>query len=88
MKLSYGFTKLIPSILIFVFYGISFVAMTFALKKIDLSIVYAVWSGVGTAIVSSIGIIYFKEPISLLKVVSIGLIILGVVGLHMNGAVD
>ena len=51
MKLSYGFTRLLPSILLFVFYAISFVSLTFAVKKIDMSVSYAIWSGVGTALI-------------------------------------
>ena len=82
MKLADGFTKLVPSILIFVFYGLSFVALTFALKKIDLSIAYAVWSGVGTAIVALIGIVWFGEAVTALRVVSLVMIIAGVIGLH------
>jgi len=86
MKLSEGFTKLIPSILIFLFYGLSFTALTFALKKIDISIAYAVWSGIGTAVVAVIGFTYFKESMTMLKIASICLIIIGVVGLNLSGA--
>jgi small multidrug resistance pump len=85
MKLSEGFSRLIPSVLIFVFYGLSFVGLTIALKKIDVSLAYAVWSGIGTAIIAVIGIIYFREPLTLIKVLSILLIILGVVGLNLGG---
>lgn len=85
MKLSQGFTKLIPSILIFVFYGLSFVGLTIALKKIDVSIAYAVWAGIGTALIAGIGMFYFKEPLTLVKVLSILLIIAGVVGLNLGG---
>ena len=49
MKLSEGFTKLVPSVLIFVFYTASFGMLTLALKRIDVSVAYAVWSGMGTA---------------------------------------
>ena len=84
MKLSEGFTKLTPSVLIFVFYGLSFTALTVALKFIDLSITYAVWAGVGTAIIAIIGVAYFGEPISFSKVLCICLIILGVVGLNLT----
>lgn len=84
MKLSDGFAKVTPSILIFVFYGISFIWLTFALKSIDVSVAYAVWSGVGTALISTIGFLYFKEPVTLLKLVSITLIIIGVVGLNFD----
>ena len=81
MKLSQGFTKLLPSILMFVFYGISFAFLTLALKKIDVSITYAIWAGLGTALVAAIGILWFKEPATAIKIASLGLIIIGVVGL-------
>jgi len=85
MKLSFGFTKLLPSILLFVFYGLSFAAFTFALKGIDVSIAYAVWAGIGTLLIAVVGMVYFKEPVSVMKLGSIALIIIGVVGLHMSG---
>ena len=85
MKLSEGFTKTVPSILLFVFYTLSFGMLTLALKKLDVSIAYAVWSGVGTALIASIGVLWFKEPATAMKLVSLGLIILGVVGLNLSG---
>lgn len=84
MKLSMGFSRLIPSILIFVFYGLSFTALTYSLKKIDLSIAYAVWSGIGIGLITIIGFFYFKEQATLLKLVSIMLIILGVIGISLG----
>src|SRR4030095_3853993 len=85
MKLSVGFSKLAPSILIFVFYTLSFVMLTMALRKIDVSVAYAVWSGVGTALIATIGVFWFNEPATALKLISLGLIILGVVGLNLGG---
>ena len=84
MKLSEGFTKLLPSILIFVLYGLSLVLLALALKTIAVSISYAVWSGIGTALITVIGFICFKEPITVMKMASIGLIGAGVVGLNLN----
>ena len=83
MKLSNGFSKTAPSIAMFVFYILSLVALTYALKKIEVSMAYAIWSGVGTALITIIGIYLFKEQISLLKIGSIALIVIGVVGLHI-----
>lgn len=85
MKLSAGFTKLLPSLLIFPFYAASFSIMAFALKRIDVGVAYAIWSGVGTALISAIGIIYFREPATTLKLASIVLIIIGVVGVNLEG---
>ena len=84
MNLSSNFTKLISSISIFVFYAASFVALTFAIKKIEISVAFAVWSGVGTALIALIGILYFKEAATMLKIASIFLIIAGVVGLKVG----
>lgn len=86
LKLSEGFTRLIPSVLIFVFYGFSFFGLTFAVQHLDLSVTYAVWSGLGTALIAIIGFAYFKEPLTALKIISMALIIIGVVGLNLSGA--
>lgn len=85
MKLSENFTRWIPSVAIFVLYGLSLVGMTLALKRIEMSIVYAVWSGVGTALIAVIGVMYFNEEIGLVKIVSLALIVAGVVGLNLTG---
>lgn len=81
MKLAAGFHNLIPSILVFVFYGLSITSLTLALKEIELGIAYAIWAGLGTALIVIVGIIQFNESISVIKLVCIVLIIIGVVGL-------
>ena len=85
MKMSYGFTKLLPTIGTLIGYVICFTCFSFALKKIDISIAYAVWSAVGLVVLSVIGVFVFKENINPLKVVSILLIVVGVVGLNLSG---
>jgi small multidrug resistance pump len=84
MKLSEGFSKLVPSVLVFVLYGVCFVLMILALKRIELGVTYAIWSGLGTALIALIGIVWFQESVSLMKIVSIGFIVLGVVGLRLS----
>ncbi|MGP8321986.1 MAG: DMT family transporter [Methanosarcinaceae archaeon] len=84
MKLSQGFTKIVPSILMIILYILSLGLLTLALKKIDVSIAYAIWAGMGTALIATIGILWFKEPISALKIISLGLIIIGVIGLNLS----
>lgn len=66
-----------------VFYVLSAAAVILALKRLDLSVTYAIWSGVGTALAAVIGIAYFREPLTLIKVASLALVILGVVGLSL-----
>lgn len=83
MKLSEGFTKTAPSVAMFLFYILSLVALTFALKKFEVSTAYAIWSGLGTALITVVGIVIFKESINIVKVLSIALIVIGVVGLQL-----
>lgn len=82
MRLSLGFTQWLPSVLIFVFYACAFALNTLVVRTLDLSIVYAVWSGVGTVATAMIGFWYFKESATALKLASISLIVVGVIGLH------
>ena len=84
MKLSDGFTKWLTSTSTFVFMGISLAIFILALKRFDLSFAYAIWAGLGIAIVAVIGILYFKEPVTVIKIASIALIALGVVGLNIS----
>jgi small multidrug resistance pump len=84
MKLSEGFTKPLPSVAMTLFYILSLAMLTLALKKIDVSVAYAIWSGVGTALIALIGIWVFGESLSILKITSIILIIIGVVGLQLG----
>jgi small multidrug resistance pump len=86
MKLSEGFTKALPSVLLFVFYAGSFVALTFVLKKIDVSVTYAIWSGLGTVLISAIGMLWFREPATAVRLACIGLIVVGCVGLNLAHA--
>jgi small multidrug resistance pump len=85
MKLSYGFTKAVPSVLMIILYLLSLASLTFALKKIDVSVAYAIWAGIGTALIVTVGILWFKEPVTALKIISLGLIIIGVIGLNLSG---
>ena len=83
MKLSRGFAEIVPSIAVPVFYVLSAAAVILALKRLDLSVTYAIWSGVGTALAAMIGIAYFREPLTLFKMASLLLVVLGVVGLSL-----
>ncbi|MBN3949696.1 MAG: multidrug efflux SMR transporter [Nostoc sp.] len=84
MKLSQGFTKIVPSVLIFVFYGLCFSFLTLALKKLEVSVAYSVWAGLGTILIAFIGIIWFRESASFIKLLSIALIIIGVIGINAS----
>ncbi len=84
LKLAEGFTRLGPSLAIIPLYGGSLALLAIALKTLPVSSAYAVWAALGTAAVAVIGIVYFREPVNVVKVVSLVLVIVGVVGLHMG----
>lgn len=83
MKYAEGFSKLWPSVLVFVFYGLSLGLLVLVLEKYEVSIAYAIWASAGTALIATIGIVFFNEPVSVAKVVSILLIIAGIIGLEL-----
>jgi small multidrug resistance pump len=85
MKVSQGLTRLLPTVAMFALYAVSFIFMALALKKIEVGIAYAIWSGLGTALIAMIGIAWFRESISLPKIMGIVLIIGGVVLLNLKG---
>lgn len=84
MKLSEGFTRPLPSLGIVVFYAAAFAALTLALKQLEVSVAYAIWSAVGTALIALIGVALFQESFTLLKALSLLLIMAGVVGLQLD----
>lgn len=84
MKLADGFKNLVPSVLVFIFYGLALAALVLVLKKRgEISIIYAIWASAGTALIAIIGILWFKEPITPVKIVAILFIILGILGLEL-----
>jgi len=82
MKLSNGLHEVKHTIYLTIFYAISFVALTFAIKYIELSVVYAVWSGIGTVILAAVGVYYFNESFSWRKMIFLLLIVIGVIGIY------
>ncbi|GAA0593394.1 multidrug efflux SMR transporter [Caenispirillum bisanense] len=83
MKLSEGFTRLWPSVAIFVCYAVAFTMLTLTLRTMGVGMAYAIWSGVGTVATAIIGYTLFNEPMSAMKIACIGLVTLGVVGLML-----
>jgi len=85
MKLSEGFSRILPSVGMILFYVSSLGMLTLALKQIPMNVAYAIWSGLGTLMVVLIGMVFFHETASLPKLASILLIILGVIGVRLSG---
>ncbi len=85
LKLSEGFTRLVPSLLMVLCYAVSFGMFALALKRIDVGVGYAIWAGLGAALIAAIGVVVFKEQLPVPKLLSLALIIGGVVGLNLSG---
>lgn len=87
LKISYGLTKTLPTLLTVLFYCTSFYMLSISLKKMDVGLSYALWAGIGTACIAIIGVFYFGESMSIVKAISLAFIILGVIGLNLSGGV-
>lgn len=84
MKLSNGLTNIMPTIGMFTGYVLCFIFLSLALKTIEMSVAYAIWSSVGIILIAIIGIFFFHENINIAKIVGIFLIIIGVVTVKLN----
>lgn len=83
LKASNGFSRLGPSVLVVAGYAAAFYFLAMTLKQVPVGVAYAVWSGVGTVLITLIGVWVFKQSIDLAGVVGIGLIIAGVLILNL-----
>ncbi|WP_453991585.1 DMT family transporter [Bacillus nitroreducens] len=88
LKMSEGFTILLPSIGVIIGYGLAFYCLALCLKSLPLSLAYAIWSGAGTALTAVIGALMWGEVFSTLKLAGIALIIGGVVLLNTSKKVE
>ncbi|MFF9812929.1 DMT family transporter [Streptomyces sp. NPDC014006] len=86
LKYSDGFSRLWPSVLTVVGYVLSFVLLARTLKSVSVGTAYAIWSGLGTASIAVIGLVFFGEALGAAKIAGIVLIILGVAVLNLGGA--
>lgn len=83
LKASQGFTKLLPSVVVVLGYGLAFYFLSLTLKTIPLNTAYAVWSGLGTALIAVLGWLVLKEPMNGAIALGIVLIVVGVVVLNL-----
>ena len=83
LKKTEGFTRLGPSLVTLGFMGASFYLLSIAMRDLPTGTSYAVWVGIGAAGTAVIGILFLGEPRSALRIVSLGLIVLGVIGLRL-----
>ena len=85
LKLSHGMTRLWPTVSFAACALLSFSQLTIALRQLEVGAAYAVWTGIGAAGAAIIGMIFLGDAVSTMKLVSIGLVLAGVVGLNLSG---
>ncbi|HMW19714.1 MAG: multidrug efflux SMR transporter [Nitrosomonas sp.] len=83
LKASDGFTRWLPSIIVIVGYASAFYFLSLTLRTIPLGVAYAIWSGVGVALITLIGWIVYQQSIGLGEIIGIGLIVSGVIVLNL-----
>ncbi len=83
LKYSQGFTRILPSMLTVIGMAASFYFLSLSLKSLPLGNAYAIWTGIGTVGTVVLGIILFKEPISIMRLFCIAFIFIGIIGLKL-----
>jgi small multidrug resistance pump len=86
LRASDGFSRLVPSLIAVVGYPFCFYLLSLVLRHMTIGVAYAVWSGVGTAVIVTVGVIAFGETLTAIRVVSLVLVIVGVIGLQLGGS--
>ncbi len=84
LKYTEGFTRLYPSLMTIAAMAVGFFFLSAALKDIPMGTAYAVWVGIGTVGVAAIGILYLGESADPLRIICLGLILCGIIGLKLS----
>ena len=85
LKLSHGLSEPWPTAGFAVSALVSFGLLTFALRELEVGTAYAVWTGIGAAGTAIVGMLWLGESVSVIKLVSVGLVLAGVIGLNLSG---
>ncbi|MCA2409185.1 QacE family quaternary ammonium compound efflux SMR transporter [Rhizobium leguminosarum bv. viciae 248] len=83
LQLAQQFTRIGPTALVVACYAAAFYCLSLTLKSIPVGIAYAIWSALGIVLISSVGLVFFKQRLDLPAVVGLGLIITGVLVVNL-----
>ncbi|TXL75973.1 QacE family quaternary ammonium compound efflux SMR transporter [Vineibacter terrae] len=83
LKASEEFSRLVPSIIVVVGYGVAFYFLSLTLRTIPVGIAYAIWSGVGIVLIALVGLLWFRQALDLPAIIGMALIIAGVVVVNL-----
>lgn len=86
LRASEGFSRLVPSLLVVLGYGVAFFSLSQALSRgLPIGIAYGIWAAAGVAVIAIVGALFLSEPLSWVQVGGIGLVIAGVLALELGG---
>lgn len=88
LKASDGFSKLVPSIIVVIGYGVAFTCLSLTLRTIPVGVAYAIWSGLGTVLVALVGWLYYRQHLDLPAIAGIALILSGTVIMNVFSKVS
>lgn len=83
LKASEEFTRLVPSLIVVVGYGVAFYFMALVLRTIPVGVTYAIWSGLGIVLVAIVGVVLYKQTLDLPAIIGMGLIVAGVLVINL-----
>ena len=83
LKASEGFTRLLPSLVTAVGYGVAFYCLSHSMKTVPVGVGYAIWSGVGVVLITAIAWVAFKQRLDLPALAGMGLIVSGVLVINL-----
>jgi small multidrug resistance pump len=87
LKSTEGFSRLWPTVVCLLGYAVSFALLALSIARgMQTDVAYALWSAIGTAAIVLIAVLFLGSPLSMAKVVGVGLIIAGVLTLNLGGA--
>ena len=84
LRFTDGFSRLVPSVIVLVVAWVSFYLLAVAMREIPMGTAYAVWTGIGAAGVAVLGIPWFKEPASAVRLFFLAMIVIGIIGLKWS----
>jgi small multidrug resistance pump len=83
LKAADGFSRLWPSVIVIVGYGLAFYFLSLTVRSIPIGIAYAIWSGVGIVLIALVGVLLYRQPLDLPALLGMGLILAGVVVINL-----
>jgi small multidrug resistance pump len=83
LKAAEGFTRLWPSVVVVVGYGLAFYCLSLTLRTIPVGIAYALWSGIGIVLIAAVGWVFYRQPLDWPAILGMALILTGILVINL-----